>query len=60
MSETTPLIKAALNLRVGVGFDVYINMVHDTEERAILYGITEMIKLISLKVYKYFMHLNEE
>lgn len=37
-----------------------INMVHDTEERAILYGITEMIKLISLKVYKYFMHLNEE
>ena len=23
-------------------------MVHDTEERAILYGITEMIKLISL------------
>ena len=26
MSETTPLIKAALNLRVGVGFDVYDNM----------------------------------
>ena len=25
MSETTPLIKAALNLRVGVGFDVYID-----------------------------------
>lgn len=25
MSETTPLIKAALNLRVGVGFDVYNN-----------------------------------
>ena len=25
MSETTPLIKAALNLRVGVGFDVYVN-----------------------------------
>ena len=24
MSETTPLIKAALNLRVGVGFDVYL------------------------------------
>ena len=23
MLETTPLIKAALNLRVGVGFDVY-------------------------------------
>lgn len=25
MSETTPLIKAALNLRVGAGFDVYVN-----------------------------------
>ena len=24
MSETTPPIKAALNLRVGAGFDVYI------------------------------------
>lgn len=24
MPETTPLIKAALNLRVGVGFDVYV------------------------------------
>ena len=24
MSETTPLIKAALNLRVGAGFDVYL------------------------------------
>ena len=23
MTETTPLIKAALNLRVGAGFDVY-------------------------------------
>ena len=25
MPETTPLIKAALNLRGGAGFDVYIN-----------------------------------
>ena len=25
MPETTPLIKAALNLRVGAGFDVYSN-----------------------------------
>ena len=25
MPETTPLIKAALNLRVGAGFDVYDN-----------------------------------
>ena len=28
MPETTPLIKAALNLRVGAGFDVYINSKH--------------------------------
>ena len=28
MSETTPLIKAALNLRVGAGFDVYANSAH--------------------------------
>ena len=27
MPETTPLIKAALNLRVGAGFDVYITYV---------------------------------
>ena len=25
MPETTPLIKAALNLRVGAGFDVYFS-----------------------------------
>ena len=27
MPETTPLIKAALNLRVGAGFDVYIQSI---------------------------------
>ena len=27
MPETTPLIKAALNLRVGAGFDVYVEKV---------------------------------
>ena len=26
MPETTPLIKAALNLRVGAGFDVYVDI----------------------------------
>ena len=26
MPETTPLIKAALNLRVGAGFDVYAKL----------------------------------
>lgn len=28
MPETTPLIKAALNLRVGAGFDVYHYSIH--------------------------------
>ena len=28
MPETTPLIKAALNLRGGAGFDVYAEMYH--------------------------------
>jgi len=28
MPETTPLIKAALNLRVGAGFDVYVSFKH--------------------------------
>lgn len=31
MPETTPLIKAALNLRVGVGFDVYHSSINVTE-----------------------------
>ena len=30
MPETTPLIKAALNLRVGAGFDVYVNATPST------------------------------
>ena len=29
MPETTPLIKAALNLRVGAGFDVYFLLLID-------------------------------
>ena len=32
MPETTPLIKAALNLRVGAGFDVYLNTQMVSEE----------------------------
>ena len=31
MPETTPLIKAALNLRVGAGFDVYVEKVKITD-----------------------------
>ena len=32
MSETTPLIKAALNLRVGAGFDVYLKRIEELEK----------------------------
>ena len=32
MPETTPLIKAALNLRVGAGFDVYHSPSHLPQE----------------------------
>ena len=39
MSETTPLIKAALNLRVGVGFDVYL--LTDLENSILSYLIPE-------------------
>ena len=34
MPETTPLIKAALNLRVGVGFDVYYITEADFDKKA--------------------------
>ena len=32
MPETTPLIKAALNLRAGAGFDVYVRHHHGADE----------------------------
>ena len=35
MPETTPLIKAALNLRVGAGFDVY----HMKKDLSVILGI---------------------
>ena len=36
MPETTPLIKAALNLRVGAGFDVYIGLCRRKETAALI------------------------
>lgn len=41
MPETTPLIKAALNLRVGAGFDVY--------EGSELYGFNQNRKIYCRK-----------
>ena len=40
MPETTPLIKAALNLRVGAGFDVYSKSAIDC---FVWYGFRDMI-----------------
>ena len=54
MPETTPLIKAALNLRVGVGFDVYVDwanisvlsqVIHNVNERKTVQ--TNMISFVS-------------
>ena len=45
MPETTPLIKAALNLRVGAGFDVYANTYVCTgvhEQNCLAFGIPGM------------------
>ena len=47
MPETTPLIKAALNLRVGAGFDVYKQT--DSEQEA-LYKLR--CRIISCKIAK--------
>jgi len=33
MPETTPLIKAALNLRGGAGFDVYVYPMYKIDEK---------------------------
>ena len=43
MPETTPLIKAALNLRVGAGFDVYVIslLLLSEKNRSILEAMTK-------------------
>ena len=51
MPETTPLIKAALNLRVGAGFDVYDYREMDPEFTEFLdkqgYCVEEILENIS-------------
>ena len=41
MPETTPLIKAALNLRVGAGFDVYVEVVVKSWTNDILFSTSK-------------------
>lgn len=44
MPETTPLIKAALNLRAGAGFDVYL-------------GIALLLQLLGKEIWRYVYRL---
>ena len=48
MPETTPLIKAALNLRGGAGFDVYDTTYMGVEETAD-YVMSKLDEYLSLK-----------
>ena len=57
MPETTPLIKAALNLRVGAGFDVYVE---GAEASAIAYTMVEMAKAHNLNIYQYLSYVLEQ
>lgn len=45
MPETTPLIKAALNLRGGAGFDVYV---HNNSPFFLIFYIAPKVKLQGL------------
>ena len=50
MSETTPLIKAALNLRVGVGFDVYVKSKLSVEDLVWIIGKNLSLMNLMLEV----------
>ena len=39
MPETTPLIKAALHLRAGVGFDVYLYFTCSSDRKILLHNL---------------------
>ena len=45
MPETTPLIKAALNLRVGAGFDVYNDTIIKKEKELLRALLIQFCKL---------------
>ena len=47
MPETTPLIKAALNLRVGVGFDVYERRQWNIMMKSFLQYWTNVLEIFS-------------
>ena len=51
MPETTPLIKAALNLRVGAGFDVYVFSTYCIDSKITPYQPSENL-LYEKKYYR--------
>ena len=61
MSETTPLIKAALNLRVGVGFDVYKNYIEKKEgnEHLLLLFLFGFTSHLEIEGYTYCREKNQ-
>ena len=59
MPETTPLIKAALNLRVGAGFDVYESMLPNNGFFYFRFGsiVLSLIRIIgTVQLYNTFFY----
>ncbi len=53
MSETTPLIKAALNLRVGVGFDVYAHTLKKDSYKPLRSIIALILYITHAELFQY-------
>ena len=61
MPETTPLIKAALNLRVGAGFDVYLYLIqHDSYMSCLLYLRKIFLYTIECTLRKHSIVMNKK
>ena len=62
MPETTPLIKAALNLRVGAGFDVYLNVNIDnmTEEEKDYPLLSKRFDVMPYQMLVFFTRIEKE
>ena len=60
MPETTPLIKAELNLRVGAGFDVYGRSGKGTSELVNPITKYDGMEYSSVYTYQYYLNQNPE
>ena len=59
MPETTPLIKAALNLRVGAGFDVYMEIAGQCGYDNSNYFSDSFKKIVGVSPLKYRKQINK-